>query len=114
MLSFNMFAADIQLVGDSTMCDYPRNSVQQGWGTYLQQFCKKGVKVYNCAKGKIEEHAKLHMDKMAEQPERIRKLFHAETVKYASQLIAETIMYFVLKIRQIIAFGSILLEIMIF
>ena len=51
MLSFNMFAADIWLVGDSTMCDYPRNSVQQGWGTYLQQFCKKGVKVYNCAKG---------------------------------------------------------------
>nr|WP_176015322.1 hypothetical protein [Victivallis sp. Marseille-Q1083] len=43
------------------------------------------------AKGKITEHAKQHtehakqhMEMIAEQPERIKKLFHSKTVLYAS------------------------------
>lgn len=53
---------------------------------YLNRDLKSNLnnKPLGRAKGKIEENAKLHMDKIAEQPECIRKLFHAETVKYAS------------------------------
>jgi transposase len=36
------------------------------------------------AKGKIEEHAKEHMDKLALDSTRITKFFHAESVLYAS------------------------------
>ena len=36
------------------------------------------------AKGKLEEHAEEHMDMIAKQPERVRNLFSAKTVKYAS------------------------------
>ncbi len=36
------------------------------------------------ARGKLEEHAKEHMEMVAQQAERIKKLFNAETVKYAS------------------------------
>lgn len=36
------------------------------------------------AKGKIEEHAKDHMESVTQDSERVIQLFHAETVKYAS------------------------------
>ena len=36
------------------------------------------------AKGKIEEHAKAYMDDVSRNPDHIAKLFHAESVLYAS------------------------------
>jgi transposase len=36
------------------------------------------------AKGKIEEHAKNHMENIAQDVKHVIRLFHAETVKYAS------------------------------
>ena len=36
------------------------------------------------AKGKIEEHAKAYMDDVSHDPGHIAKLFHAESVLYAS------------------------------
>lgn len=36
------------------------------------------------AKGKIEEHAQNHMESVAQKPEHISRLFHGDSVKYAS------------------------------
>ena len=47
-----VFAADIYLAGDSTMQPYGEKSrPMTGWGEVLQDFCKKGVVVYNRAYG---------------------------------------------------------------
>ncbi len=44
-------AADIFMVGDSTMASYPaKRAPLTGWGMKLQQFCKEGVNVYNVAR----------------------------------------------------------------
>ena len=53
---------------------------------YLNRDLKSNLsnKPLGRAKGKITEHAKLHMEMIAEQPERIKKLFHSKTVLYAS------------------------------
>jgi len=39
------------LIGDSTVCDYPTNKAQRGWGQYVQGYFKNEVKVINLAKG---------------------------------------------------------------
>lgn len=36
------------------------------------------------ARGKIEEHAKNHMESVTRDSERVVRLFHSETVRYAS------------------------------
>jgi len=36
------------------------------------------------ARGKIEEHAKQHMDSLQTDEEKVKRLFHAESVQYAS------------------------------
>jgi len=53
---------------------------------YLNRDLKSNLsnKPLGRAKGKVEEHAKLHMETIAEQPERIKKLFQAANTKYAS------------------------------
>ena len=38
------------LVGDSTMCNYPTNTLQRGWGQFVQGCFDDGVKVINLAK----------------------------------------------------------------
>ncbi len=44
-------AADIILIGDSTMANYPaKRAPLTGWGMKLRPLCKKGVKVYNVAR----------------------------------------------------------------
>lgn len=53
---FSSFAADtneplrVVLVGDSTMCNYPTNGVQRGWGMFVRDYFDDGVKVINLAK----------------------------------------------------------------
>jgi transposase len=53
---------------------------------YLNRDLKSNLnnKPLGRARGKLEEHAKEHMEMVAQQAERIKKLFNAETVKYAS------------------------------
>ena len=47
-------AANIFMMGDSTMCDYkPGSYPQEGWGQRLRTFTKDGVKVHNRAVGGI-------------------------------------------------------------
>lgn len=41
---------ELVLVGDSTMCNYPTNGVQRGWGQFVQDYFDDGVKVINLAK----------------------------------------------------------------
>lgn len=41
---------NLVLVGDSTMCDYPTNGVQRGWGQFVQAYFDDGVKVINLAR----------------------------------------------------------------
>ena len=49
-----MAAANIFMMGDSTMCDYkPGSYPQEGWGQRLRTFTKDGVKVHNRAIGGI-------------------------------------------------------------
>ena len=51
LLPLLLGAADIFMVGDSTMASYPDNRAPlTGWGMKLQQFCKDGVKVHNVAR----------------------------------------------------------------
>lgn len=53
---------------------------------YLNRDLKSNLnnKPLGRAKGKLEEHAKEHMETLAGDPARVSKLFDAETVKYAS------------------------------
>ena len=47
-------AANIFMMGDSTMCDYKAGSYpQEGWGQRLRTFAKDGVKIHNRAVGGI-------------------------------------------------------------
>ena len=47
-----LLAADIFMMGDSTMCDYKSNHYpQEGWGQRLRTFVKDGVNVHNLAIG---------------------------------------------------------------
>ncbi len=39
------------LIGDSTVCDYPTDKPQRGWGQFVQAYFKDEVKVINLAKG---------------------------------------------------------------
>lgn len=49
-----LLAADIFMMGDSTMCDYKKGSYpQEGWGQRLRTFTKEGVTVQNRACGGI-------------------------------------------------------------
>ena len=41
----------IVLVGDSTMCEYPVDRPDRGWGQYLRQYFDDGVTVINLARG---------------------------------------------------------------
>ena len=42
-----LLAADIFMMGDSTMCDYkPGSYPQEGWGQRLRTFAKEGVRVH--------------------------------------------------------------------
>ncbi|MGN0870369.1 MAG: rhamnogalacturonan acetylesterase [Victivallales bacterium] len=51
-MNLPLSALDIYLAGDSTMAGYPPQSAPQaGWGQVFEDFCKKGVNVYNYAKG---------------------------------------------------------------
>lgn len=38
------------LVGDSTMCNYPTNGVQRGWGQFVQDYFDDGVRAINLAR----------------------------------------------------------------
>jgi len=38
------------IIGDSTVCNYPLNGPQRGWGQYIQEYFKTGVKVINLAR----------------------------------------------------------------
>ena len=40
----------IVLVGDSTVCDYPLEKPERGWGQFIQGYFDDGVKVINLAK----------------------------------------------------------------
>ncbi len=53
---------------------------------YLNRDLKSNLnnKPLGRAKGKIEEHAKSYMDAVSQKPAHIAKLFHAESVLYAS------------------------------
>ena len=53
---------------------------------YLNRDLKSNLnnKPLGRAKGKIEEHAKAYMDDVSHDPGHIAKLFHAESVLYAS------------------------------
>ena len=53
---------------------------------YLNRDLKSNLnnKPLGRAKGKIEEHAKAYMDDVSRNPGHIAKLFHAESVLYAS------------------------------
>jgi len=49
-----ILAADIFMMGDSTMCDYKAGAYpQEGWGQRLRTFAKDGVKIHNRAVGGI-------------------------------------------------------------
>lgn len=41
---------NLVLVGDSTMCIWPTNGVQRGWGQFVQNYFDDGVKVINLAR----------------------------------------------------------------
>ncbi|HEX9048196.1 MAG TPA: rhamnogalacturonan acetylesterase [Verrucomicrobiae bacterium] len=41
---------NLVLVGDSTMCNYPTNTLQRGWGQFIQAYFDDGVQVINLAK----------------------------------------------------------------
>ena len=43
-------AVRVAIIGDSTVCDYPADSVIRGWGQFLQPAFKDGVRVINLAK----------------------------------------------------------------
>ncbi len=53
---------------------------------YLNRDLKSNLnnKPLGQVKGKLEKHAKEHMEMISQHPERVKKLFEAETVKYAS------------------------------
>ena len=54
MIASLLLAADIFMMGDSTMCDYKQGSYpQEGWGQRLRTFTKDGVTVHNRAVGGI-------------------------------------------------------------
>ena len=54
LLATLLLAADIFMMGDSTMCDYKKGSYpQEGWGQRLRTFTKDGVTVHNRAVGGI-------------------------------------------------------------
>jgi lysophospholipase L1-like esterase len=38
------------IIGDSTVCNYPTNGLQRGWGQFIQGYFDDGVKVINLAK----------------------------------------------------------------
>lgn len=38
------------IIGDSTVCNYPTNGIQRGWGQYLQDYFTEDVRVINLAK----------------------------------------------------------------
>jgi len=38
------------IIGDSTVCNYPTNGFQRGWGQYIQGYFKNNVTVINLAK----------------------------------------------------------------
>ena len=39
------------IIGDSTVCDYPTDKPQRGWGQFIQDYFHAEVKVINLAKG---------------------------------------------------------------
>lgn len=41
----------LALIGDSTVCDYPTDKPQRGWGQFVQDYFKNEVTVINLAKG---------------------------------------------------------------
>ncbi len=40
----------IAIIGDSTVCDYPKEGVRRGWGQFIQEYLDDSLRVYNFAK----------------------------------------------------------------
>ena len=40
----------IAIIGDSTVCNYPSNSVIRGWGEFIQPYFKEQVRIINLAR----------------------------------------------------------------